>query len=155
MHGSCEGACIWPGITSEIKDMCQNCSACLDERNQQPPEPLIEHDIPESPWTKVATDTFTLFRKPYLLVVDYTSKFFDVQLLPDKESPTVINHLKSSFAKFGIPQTVFSDGGPEHTSNEFEKFAKDWDFDHDSSSALFPQYYGLVERTVQTVKCTL
>ena len=146
---------FWPGITSEIKDMCQNCSACLDERNQQPPEPLIEHDIPESPWTKVATDTFTLFRKPYLLVVDYTSKFFDVQLLPDKESPTVINHLKSSFAKFGIPQTVFSDGGPEYTSNEFEKFAKDWDFDHDSSSALFPQSNGLVERTVQTVKRTL
>ena len=84
--------------------------------------------------------------------MDYTSKFLDVQLFPDKESLTVINHLKSSFAKFGTPQSVFGDGGSEYILDDFKKYAKDRDF---SYSALFPQSNGFVELTVQTVKYTL
>lgn len=145
----------WPGVTAEIKDMINNCSTCLDERNRQSQEPIIPHDIPETPWTKIGADIFDLHRKSYVIVVDYTTKFFDIHSLPDKQSTTVINHLKSIFAKFGIPQIVMSDGGPEFKSDAFKRFAQDWDFQHDRSSALYPQSNGLVERTIQTVKRTL
>ena len=68
---------------------------------------------------KVRTDLFTLFSNNYVIVVDYHSKFFDISLIPDKESLTVINHLKSIFARHGIPKEVISDNGPEFSSREF------------------------------------
>ena len=60
-----------------------------------------------------------------------------------------------TFARHGIPRTLFSDGGPQYAAIEFTKFAEEWDFKHDSSSPHFPQSNGLVERTIQTVKNTL
>ena len=87
--------------------------------------------------------------------MDNTSKFVDVELVLDKESPTVINLFKSNFAKFGIQQTVFSNGGPKYIVDEFKKCAKDRDFEHVSCSTLSPQSNDLVKQTVQTVKRTL
>ena len=116
---------------------------------------MIEHDIPIEPWSKVGTDVFHLFRKHYVLVVDYTSKYFEISQLPDVESSTVINHIKSIFARHGIPETVVSDNGPEYKSFEFKTFAKEWEFDHDPSSPEYPQSNGLVECTIQTVKKTM
>ena len=48
-----------------------------------------------------------------------------------------------------------SDNGPEFASSEYKQFAKDWDFDHDTSSPEYPQSNGFIERTIQTVKSTL
>ena len=47
---------------------------------------------------------------------------------------------------------MFSDNGPAYDSEEFEKFAKDWDFVHSTSSPHYPRSNGLAERTVRTVK---
>ena len=103
----------WPGIDSEISDIVSSCSPCLEYRNQIPKETLIEHDIPREPWSKVATDVFHLFGNHYVLVVDYTSKYFEISQIPDIESSTVISHLKSIYARHGIPEIVVSDNGPE------------------------------------------
>ena len=70
----------------------------------------------------------------------------------NSESLTVIAHMKSTFAKFGIPYTVMSDNGPEFSSMDFRLFAKTWDFVHDMSSLYYPKSNGMVERTIQTVK---
>ena len=120
----------WPGIIAEIKGMINNCSTCLNERNRQSPEPTIPHEIPETLWTKIGSDIFNLHRKFYVIVVDYITKFFDIHSIPDKQFTTVIHHLKSIFAKFGILQIVVSDGSPEFKSNAFKRFAQNWDFQH-------------------------
>ncbi len=60
--------------------------------------------------------------------------------------------MKSVFARHGIPEVVVSDNGPQYTSQEFEEFAKTWNFQHQISSPAYPQSNGLAERTVQTVK---
>ena len=105
---------------------------------------------------KVGTDFFHLHGHSYILVVDYTTKFFDLNRLPNAESSTVIANLKSIFAKYGIPQIVVSDNGPEFSSNEFAEFTKQWDFKHDRSSPYYPQSNSMVERTIQnTVNRTI
>ena len=71
-----------------------------------------------------------------------------------KYSETVIQHFKSIFAKFGIPQIVVSDNGPEFASDVFNQFSRDWGFDHQPSSPEYPLLNGMVER-IQTVKQTL
>ena len=63
-------------------------------------------------WNKVATDLFLCLNKLYLIVIDYTSKFFELAQLPNAFSDTVSTHMKSVFAHHGIPKVVFSDNGP-------------------------------------------
>ena len=75
----------------------------------------------------------TKFTTDFIIVADYSIKFLDVMYLPDTNVPTVIKYTKSSFAKFGVPKTVFSDNGPQFTSNEYKLFSKQWDFVHDTS----------------------
>ena len=120
-------------------------------------ETLLPHDIPETPWTKVACDLFTIYGKDYLLIVDYHSKYFEVAPLEKPaDAPSVIRVTKKVFSRHGIPKSVFSDNGPQFVANDYKQFAKTWDFNHtDTSSPHFPQSNGLVERTIQTVKRTL
>ena len=80
------------------------------------------------------------------------SKYFDISLMNDCQSSTVIAHTKKMFSKYGIPKIVFSDNGPEFSSAEYKLFSKQWDFQHDTSSPEYPQSNGCVERMIQTVK---
>ena len=143
---------FWPGMSTEITDMIGNCSICLEYRNKQQKEHLIPHEIPDQPWIKIGVDLFNLKNKNYLLVVDYHSKFFEVCLLADTLSSTIVTHMKSIFARQGIPKIVVSDNGPQFSSYGFATFAKQWDFNHVTSSPTYPQSNGMAERTVQTVK---
>ena len=96
-----------------------------------------------------------LYGHSYVLVVDYTITFFDLNRLPNAESSKVIANLKSIFAKYDIPQIVVSDNGPEFSSSEFAQFAKQWDLQHDRSSPHYPTSNSMVERTIQIVKHTI
>ena len=148
-------ALFWPNMNEELTDMIKNCDSCQKFRKCQMKESLIQHDIPSSAWVKVGTDLFTLFNKIFLVVVDYTSKYFEVVQIPNGKSKTVISYTKSIFSRHGIPSIVISDNGPEYASRKYRQFAKQWDFQHETSSPEYPQSNGLVERTIQTIKQTL
>ena len=145
----------WPGMNSEIDNFISRCPQCLTHRNQQQKETLIQHNVPEVPWTKVASDLFTLFGHNYVIIADYTSKYIEIERLTDKSSPSVINKIKKIFARHGIPKELYTDNGPEYTAQSFKHFAKEWDFRHVTSSPHVPQSNGFVERAIQTVKKSL
>ena len=146
----------WPGISHEITQFVLDYPTCITHRKRQQQETLLEHDVPAAPWIKVAADLFTIYGKDYLLVVDYSSKYFKVSHVRESvESPAVVNSMKKIFSRHGIPKELFTDGGRQFAAKEFKQFTKDWDFIHDSSSPHFPQSNGMVERTVQTIKNTL
>ena len=67
-------------------------------------------------------------------------------------SRAVISKLKQHFARRGIPNTVVSDNGPQFDSDEFHRFACEWEFDHVTSSPGHAQSNGLAESAVKTVK---
>ena len=116
---------------------------------------MIPSQLPSKPWEKVATALFTWDKSEYLITVDYHPWFFEVAKLPDTKSNTVSAHSKSAFAYHGIPCEVISDNGTQYSSKEFESFTKHWEFKHTTTSPLFPQGNGLVEKSVQTVKYLL
>eukprot|EP00112_Aurelia_sp_Birch-Aquarium-sp1_P007987 Seg1872.1 transcript_id=Seg1872.1/GoldUCD/mRNA.D3Y31 product="putative protein K02A2.6" protein_id=Seg1872.1/GoldUCD/D3Y31 len=145
----------WPGMNADIEELVARCSYCLTYRNKQQSEHLIDHEIPNSPWIKVASDVFHLLGHQYVIVTDYYSGYIEIEWIADTTSPSVITKLKKIFARHGIPQELFSDNGPEYIANEFASFSKEWDFKHTTSSPYFAQSNGLVERSIQTVKRTL
>ena len=155
MKGQARETIFWPGLNRDINNITNCCEQCLQYQNKQQSERVIPHEIPLVPWTKVGTDIFCLKSKSYLIVVDYTSNFFDISQLPDKLSSTVVTHTKRIFSKFGIPKVVISDNGPEFKGEAYQKLSKTWDFQHLTSSPTYPESNVQVERTIQLVKKTL
>jgi len=144
----------WPGLSRDIERLVSKCHVCQSFQRAQQREPLMPHPVPERPWQKVSADIFTLDRKDYLLVIDYYSHFPEIALLENKTAPCVIIHLKSLFARYGIPDVLMGDNMP-FNSKACHDFAKDWNFDLVWSSPRFSQSNGMVERAVQTVKTLL
>ena len=96
----------------------------------RPSEPIIHREIPKTPWTKIATDIFHLYNKAYVVIIDYTTRYFDIQMFDNFELHMVIKKIKHTFVMLGIPQIVINDNGLEYASSEFKQFAKEWDFKH-------------------------
>lgn len=141
----------WPGLSSHLNDLVSTCTTCIKER-ANPVEPLMPSELPERPWQKVGADLFSLNDNTYLLVVDYYSRFVEIAKLTPTRSEDVIVHLKSIFARHGIPELFFSDNGPQFSSQQFKDFATAYGFIHATSSPKFAQSNGEAERHVQTVK---
>ena len=58
--------------------------------------------------------------------------------------------LKAIFSRHGIPATFVSDNGPQFISEEMRAFAKEYGFQHVTSSPYYPYYpksNGQAERT--------
>lgn len=143
---------FWPGLNKEIEDLVISCNICSTYQNSNQREPMIMSEIPERPWQKIACDLFSLKSATYLLVVDYYSKYVEVEKLTRLDSEAVIAHLKIIFSRYGVPEIVLSDGGPQFSSMQFKKFAGNWNFKHLKSSPTYAQANGLAERSIQTVK---
>ena len=68
------------------------------------------------------------------------------------QSHTVIQILKGHFGRYGIPEVVVSDRGPQFTSGEFQDFSKMWSFQHVKSSPYHHQSNGKAENAVKIIK---
>ena len=56
------------------------------------------------------------------------------------------------FARYGIPNVIVSDNGPQYLSQEFGEFAKKFNFKHITSSPYHPQGIGEAERAVKQLR---
>lgn len=61
-------------------------------------------------------------------------------------------HVKSIFARHGIPKTVVSGNGPCYNGKEWQQFAKQYGFNHVTSSPQHPQANGKAEKGVHIIK---
>ena len=67
-------------------------------------------------------------------------------------STTVITKLKAHVARYGVPDVVVSDNGPQFSSKQFEAFQTSWKFEHVTSSPGYAQSNGGAERAVRIAK---
>ena len=141
----------WPGMVSQVKDFVENCSTCVCNFIPHH-EPLISTPLPDYPWQKIASDLFYWKGQQYMVVIDYFSRYPEVVKLNSTTSSSIIVALKAMFSRYGIPQTLITDNGPQFSSEEFAKFALNYEFGHKTSSPYFPQSNRCAERAVQTMK---
>ena len=107
--------------------------------------------FPDLPWQRVATDLFE-WKKNYFLIVDYYSRFIEVARLKWTTAEEVIQHMKSIFARHGIPKDVISDNSPQYSGEAYKQFAQEYWFRHITSSPYYPQSNGEAEWAVGTIK---
>lgn len=143
---------FWPSMSKDIESETTSCSVCNSTKPHQQKEPLKLQPIPDLPWSTVATDMFEWNGQHYLVLVDSYSGWFEIDLLRDMTSATVITKLKRHFSVHGCPHRLLSDNAAQYTSQRFKDFASAWDFVHVTSSPEFPQSNGLAERAVRSAK---
>ncbi|XP_072135798.1 uncharacterized protein [Mobula birostris] len=73
-------------------------------------------------------------------------------LLCDTISAAVIHKLKAHFVRYGSPTQVVSDNGPQYTSVEFHRFAREWVSERLCSSPGNSRANGKAESAVKTAK---
>lgn len=142
----------WPSINSDLQTFISQCEHCNKHKPANRKEPMIPGDLPEIKWYRVSTDLLEHRGTKYMVVVDCYSRYLEVIHTHTTTACTIIQKLKSIFARWGIPAELMSDNGPPYSSHEFEKFMRDYGITHITSSPMYPQSNGAAERAVQTAK---
>ena len=145
----------WPGLNDQLEQLILNCHLCLKYsrlKDKGSPHTDLGHEVPPVPWSKVATDIFHYESQPYLLIVDYTSRFPIVRKLKSMSAQHVTEHFKSIFSEYGWPDTLVSDNGPCYAAEAFSNLMKEYAVNHITSSPHYPQSNRLVEKFIQIVK---
>ncbi|CAI6370293.1 unnamed protein product [Macrosiphum euphorbiae] len=141
----------WPGINSDILGLVESCNICQKFKRNQIKQTLINHEIPKLPFIKIGLDIAEFRGLNYLVVVDYYSRWLEIIKIKQKDTMTIISKLKPLFSKFGIPMEVIADNMP-CGSVEFQRFAKEWEFEVKTSSPHYPRSNGLAEKGVDIAK---
>jgi len=142
----------WPGMQAEVKQAVQCCRVCREFKPNQCRQPMMSHPVPNRPWSKVSADIFLLDGSSYLIMVDHYSDFWEIDQLQNTLSSYVIHKMKRHFSRYGIPDTLITDNGPQFCSSLFSRFARQWSFKHVTSSPCYPRSNGKAESAVKIAK---
>lgn len=80
------------------------------------------------------------------------SKYPEVIEINNMTASTVVRETKAVFARHGVARIIYTDNGTQFMSREFTTFSKEWGFILKTSSAMYSQSNGFIERHVQTIK---
>ncbi|XP_055714392.1 uncharacterized protein K02A2.6-like [Phlebotomus papatasi] len=146
----------WPKMDQQLERKVRECETCQTQRNNPPKAPLCEGNAPQKAWERLHVD----FAGPhqgnnYLIVVDVTSKWLEVERVRSQSSEEVIRAMRRIFSTHGIPGEIFSDNGTCFVSREIRKFYESNGIKSITSSPWHPASNGQAERMVQTTKKAL
>ena len=148
---------FWPGISADIRELVRKCKICSEHQASQKDVELTSHDVVPGPWYKLGADLFFPEgqKAPYLIVVDYFSKFPMIEKLKNQSA----EELKKAFGKiigvFGLPRVLMSDSGTNFKAKAFKDFCKTLGIKQEFSSPQHHSSNGQVENMIKTVKRTL
>ncbi|XP_065219763.1 uncharacterized protein K02A2.6-like [Planococcus citri] len=142
----------WPGLDKEIASLVADCARCKEFAKLPAKVPTHPWEQPSGPWRRIHVDIGQLKNDYFLIIVDAYSKWIEVYVLRNTDSDIIIKCFGDCFARFGVPEVLVSDNGPQFVSADTELYLKTNGILHLTSPAYFPASNGLAERAVQTVK---
>ena len=140
---------FWPSMSKDIKEAVEICAAFQVKNVKQP---MQTHEIPDQPWSRVSSDLFTLNCKEYIVLADSYSDFIEVGELKGTTANYSIEFLKEQFSRYGIPDVLVVDNGPQYGCQEFTEFSREWEFKHVMSSPRHAKSNGKAESAVKVAK---
>jgi hypothetical protein len=138
----------WPSMDKEAERLCRACFECQLVSSPSKPEPIVSTRLPDKPWDHLACDLLGPLPngQSILVIVDYYSRFFEVAFLRSTVSANVVSACEDVIARWGVPPSLRSDNGPQFASKEFQNFLQEYGIQWRSTTPLWPQANGEVER---------
>ena len=111
----------WPGMDKAVNRHCRTCHGCQLVARPDPPEPIRSTPLPDGPWQDLAVDLMGPLPSGHslLVIVDYYSRFYEVEIMQSTTAEKVIDCLADTFSRHELPITIKSDNGPQFRSSEF------------------------------------
>lgn len=147
--------CWWPKLNEDIESFIASCKQCQVSRCCERKDCYVSWPSTSSNWERIHLDFCSMYGQTYLIVFDVHTKWIEIFHMKTTTALDVIQVLRSTFARFGIPDTVVSDNGPPFSSNDFVTFLKSNSVKVMKSPVYHPESNGSAERSVQTAKHTL
>ena len=146
----------WPKIDVDIERTVSKCTACQETSRDPVRAPLHPWEQPGQPWKRIHVDFAGPFEgSMWLIVVDAHTKWPEVIAMKTTTANKTIAILRSLFARYGIPQQIVSDNGPQFTSEEYRQFCECNGIRRTLVAPYHPSSNGEAERFVQTFKSAI
>lgn len=138
----------WPKIDRDCEKFVKNCHGCQITSTPDVPEPIRSTQMPFQPWQDLALDFLGPLPSGHslLVIIDYYSRFFEVEIMKSTTTEKTIQRLKPMFARYGLPMSIRTDNGPQFASSEFQEFCLENNIEHRFTTPLWPQANGEIER---------
>ena len=132
-----------PGIDRDIEILVKSCDRCLQTRNTPSPVSLHPWQLAERPWQRIHIDFAGPFlQQMFLIVIDSFSKWPEVIVMKSTTATKTIDELRCLFSRWGIPEQIVSDNGPQFKSDEFKQFLSENGITHLTTAPYFPATNG-------------
>lgn len=95
---------------------------------------------------------FSFAQYDVILLVDSYTKWIELEIVKPATADKVISFLRSFMNRFGLPDSICSDNGPQFTSYKFIEFCHLNKIVTLKSPPYHPESNGTAERAVQIVK---
>lgn len=153
MKALARGLVWWPGLDGMVEDIVKSCTECQQVKPLPVRAPLQPWSWPTRPWSRLHIDfAGPMDGRTFLVVVDAHTKWLEVIAMKTATALTTVQQLRTLFSKFGVPESIVSDNGPQFAAAEFQEFCKGNGIRHMRIAPYHPASNGLAERGVQTFK---
>ena len=150
----------FPGMDALAQSYISACTLCqsLDRTAKTFAAPLQPVPLPAAPWTKIGLDIVGPFETaPWncryaIALTDYYSKWPEVAFTASITSKVMIGFLANVFSRFGNPECVVTDNGPQLISTALSTFFKDRNIRQIKVYVYHPASNGAVERFNRVLK---
>lgn len=112
--------------------------------------------LPSGPWRDLAVDLLGPLPsgESILVVIDYYSRYYEVDILKSTVTSKVINCLEEIFSRHGLPESLTSDNGPQFIAAEFKEYMDREGIWHHKNTAKWPQANGEVQGQNRSTRST-
>lgn len=143
----------WPSVDKQAEECVKRCKECTLVSSLGPPEPLKRTRMPDKPWNDIAIDFMGPLPSSHnlLVMVDYFSRFTEVVVMKQITANRTVQVLHETFCRFGVPESIRADNGPQFVSGEFKSYCKEYGIELRNTTPYWPQANGEVERANRTI----
>jgi hypothetical protein len=143
----------WPFLNADLQKEHRQCQTCVEKSPSNPTDHILVHKPVAYPFQAIHVDFRNYAGTSWLLGADqFTGWPIATRLGPNAPAETLVKALNNIFKDFGVPERIYSDGGPQFISSAFENFCQRNGIKNVLSSPYNSPSNGVAENAVKEMK---